>query len=62
LNLTPKELQVATLVKEGRTSKEIAELMDVSPGTVALYRNRIRKKLTVNGKKVNLRTYLASLS
>ena len=62
LNLTPKELQVATLVKEGRTSKEIAELMDVSPGTVALYRNRIRKKLTVNGKKVNLQTYLASLN
>jgi PAS domain S-box-containing protein len=62
LNLTPKELQVSNLVKEGRTSKEIAELMDVSPGTVALYRNRIRKKLTVNGKKVNLRTYLASLN
>jgi PAS domain S-box-containing protein len=62
LNLTPKELQVANLVKEGRTSKEIAELLDVSPGTVALYRNRIRKKLTVNGKKVNLRTYLASLN
>lgn len=62
LNLTPKELQVATLVKEGRTSKEIAGLLDVSPGTIALYRNRIRKKLTVNGKKVNLQTYLASLS
>ncbi len=62
LNLTPKELQVATLVKEGRTSKEIAGLLDVSPGTIALYRNRIRKKLTVNGKKVNLQTYLASLN
>jgi DNA-binding CsgD family transcriptional regulator len=62
LNLTPKELQVANLVKEGRTSKEIAELLDVAPGTVSLYRNRIRKKLTVNGKKVNLQTYLASLN
>ena len=62
LNLTPKELQVANLVKEGRTSKEIGELLDVSPATVALYRNRIRKKLAVTGKKVNLRTYLASLN
>ena len=62
LNLTPKELQVAGLIKEGRTSKEIAELLDVAPSTVALYRNRIRKKLTVTGKKVNLRTYLASLN
>ncbi|HNQ01236.1 MAG TPA: PAS domain S-box protein [Syntrophales bacterium] len=62
LNLTPKELQVANLVKEGRTSKEIGDLLDVSPATVALYRNRIRKKLAVTGKKVNLRTYLASLN
>jgi len=61
LNLTPKELQVANLVKEGRTSKEIAELLDISPATVALHRNRIRKKLDVIGKKVNLRTYLVSL-
>jgi DNA-binding CsgD family transcriptional regulator len=53
---------VANLVKEGRTSKEIGELLDVSPATVALYRNRIRKKLAVTGKKVNLRTYLASLN
>lgn len=62
LNLTPKELQVANLVKEGRTSKEVGELLGVSPATVALYRNRIRKKLSVTGKKVNLRTYLASLN
>ncbi|NPV03277.1 MAG: PAS domain S-box protein [Syntrophaceae bacterium] len=61
LNLTPKELQVANLVKEGRTSKEIGELLGVSPATVALHRNRIRKKLAVTGKKLNLRTYLASL-
>jgi len=52
---------VANLVKEGRTSKEIAELLDISPATVALHRNRIRKKLDVIGKKVNLRTYLVSL-
>lgn len=62
LNLTPKELQVANLVKEGRTSKEIGELLDVSPATVAIHRNRIRKKLAVTGKKVNLRTYLSSLN
>jgi PAS domain S-box-containing protein len=61
LNLTPKELQVANLVKEGRTTKEIAEMMGICAGAVSLHRNHVRAKLGINSKKINLQSYLSSL-
>lgn len=61
-NLTPKEFQVANLVKEGRTTKDIAELLNVSAGAIDFHRNSIRKKLGINCKKSNLRSFLMSLS
>jgi PAS domain S-box-containing protein len=62
LKLTPKEIQVANLIKEGKTSKEIAELLNVSPGTVEFHRENIRNKLNIKYKKDNLRSYLLTLS
>lgn len=61
-NLTPKEFQVANLVKEGRTTKEIADFLNVSTGAIDFHRNRIRKKLGLNCKKINLRSFLMTLS
>jgi PAS domain S-box-containing protein len=58
---TPTEIQVASLIKSGKTSKEIAELMNVSTGTIDTHRNNIRSKLDLNNKKINLRTHLLSL-
>ncbi len=60
-NFTPTEIQVANLIKAGKTSKEIAEIMKVSVGTVDTHRNNIRSKLSLNKKKINLRAYLLSL-
>ncbi len=59
-NLTPREIQVADLVRNGRTNKEIAELLNISRRTVEFYRENLRSKLDLKNKKVNLRSYLLS--
>jgi PAS domain S-box-containing protein len=62
LNLTPKEIQISHLIKEGRTTKEIAEIMDVSKSAIDTHRHHIRKKLGLKNKKMNMRSYLHSLT
>jgi len=62
LNLTPKEIQVANLIRDGRTTKEIAEHLDVSKSAIDTHRHHIRKKLGLRNKRVNLTSYLHSLS
>jgi len=60
-NFTPKEIEVASFIKEGKTTKEIAEMMGVATSAIDSHRNNIRKKLGLNNKKANLRTHLQSL-
>ncbi|MBW1903074.1 MAG: PAS domain-containing protein [Deltaproteobacteria bacterium] len=61
LALTHTEIQISNLVKRGRTTKEIAELLSLSAKTIASYREQIREKLGIKNRKINLRTYLISI-
>jgi PAS domain S-box-containing protein len=58
LKLSPRETMIADLVRQGKTSKDIASLLHISLRTVETYRNNLRKKLGINKKKISLRTCL----
>jgi len=59
--LTPQEIQVAALIKDGKTSKEIAEILNVSDTTIHFHRKNLRTKFGLKNQKTNLRTRLMSL-
>jgi pyruvate-formate lyase-activating enzyme len=56
--LSPRELEVCRLVKDGMTSKEIAEALNLSLWTVYKYRELIRRKLYLVKDGTNLQNYL----
>jgi PAS domain S-box-containing protein len=61
LHLTQKEIQIANLIKEGKTTKEIARFMNLSKFAIDTHRAHLRNKLGLTNKKANLRTYLSSI-
>ena len=61
-NLTPRQLEIVALIKEGRTTKDIAEMLHVTKEAIDKQRFLIRKKLNMNKEKSNLRSYLLSLA
>ncbi|MBN2177810.1 MAG: PAS domain S-box protein, partial [Deltaproteobacteria bacterium] len=62
MDFTPTEIQVANLVREGKPTKEISELLNISERGIEFHRNNIRMKLGLKNRKTNLRTYLLSLT
>jgi DNA-binding CsgD family transcriptional regulator len=60
--LTPREVRIATLMKEGKRRREIAALMHISPRTLDCATNSIRNKMGLMRKPGYLRTRLAQLS
>ena len=58
--LTPREIQVADLIRQGRTNKEIARLLHITPSGVDFHRRSLRRKMDIKGKKANLRAHLLS--
>ncbi len=60
--LTPSEVQVASLIRQGLSTKLIATTLHLSTGTVCIHRKHIRKKLGLIGSDDNLYGYLLSLA
>ena len=61
VSLSPREVEICTLIRHGMGSKEISGRLHISLRTVETHRNTIRKKLGISGKRVNLATYLRNL-
>jgi len=59
---TRREIQVANLIRQGKSTKDIAESLGISRSAINLYRNQIRHKLGIIAKKINLRSHLMALS
>jgi PAS domain S-box-containing protein len=57
--LTNKEIHIANLIKQGKSTKEIAAMLFVCKATIDFHRHNIRKKLDLIHHKINLRTFLS---
>ena len=55
------ESMIANLIKNGIASKEICSMLNISFKTVETHRNKIRRKLDILNKDINLTTYLKTL-
>ena len=49
--LTPRELQVVGFVLEGHSSESIANLLDISAGTVRIHRKNIYAKMRISSQR-----------
>ena len=56
--LTPRELDISELIRQGRTSKEIADELGLSDQTIHKHRQSIRRKLQLDNRGINLSAYL----
>ena len=50
LDLSPRELEVLRLMVAGKINKEIADLLNISEGTVKIHVNHLMRKLGVRGR------------
>lgn len=58
LALSPTELRVASLIKNGLSTEEIADQLFISQNTVRTHRRNIRRKLKLANANMSLRSYL----
>jgi len=60
ISLTPSEIQICNMIKGGLSTKEIANLRNLSTATISRHRENIRKKLGLTNTDANLTTFLNS--
>jgi PAS domain S-box-containing protein len=58
---SPREVEVANLIRNGRDTKEIADILLLTPTAINFHRKNIRRKLGLTSKKQNLQVFLKSL-
>jgi DNA-binding NarL/FixJ family response regulator len=61
VSLTPREMEVCNMIRNGFSSKQIASLLKVSVYTVHNQRRSIRRKLQIDDGRTNLESYLKSV-
>ncbi|MFZ7126314.1 MAG: response regulator transcription factor [Desulfobacterales bacterium] len=59
--LSVREIRIARGIREGMTSKAIAQNLGISPRTVECHRSHLRRKLGIRHRPIHLRSYLLSL-
>jgi PAS domain S-box-containing protein len=60
-NLTPREIEICHMVKAGFANKDISNLLNISRQTIEGHRKKIRQKLGIANKEINLSSYLRGL-
>jgi DNA-binding CsgD family transcriptional regulator len=59
-SMTPTEIAICNMIRNGMRTKEIAEMRGVSEATINRHREKIRRKLKITNQDVNLATCLQS--
>ena len=59
-SMTPTEIAICNMIRNGMRTKEIAEMRSVSEATINRHREKIRRKLKITNRDVNLATFLQS--
>lgn len=59
--LTPKEIHIANLIKQGKSTKRIADLLNLTTRGVEFHRDKIRSKIGIKHSKSNLGEVLKNL-
>lgn len=59
--LTPREMEICNMIRNGLTSKEISNLLSISMQTVEWHRKCIRRKIRITNKNVNLTSHLMTV-
>ena len=62
VDFTPTEIRIAEMIRQDKSTKEIAEFLNISDSAIIFHRNNLRKKLGLVNKKVSLKSYLLLLS